>query len=461
MSTNELCENVDNAVLRIEKALDSRFEADTTLYISKKDTDKIKICLANNNYQNISVMAAKLGEKVVAKVILKNGWLINFNVIRKSGNKRKLENILNGIEDGYFIEIAGNIVRDRVYTSLEFKEFIESIYYKKVPLKDCKKHYENESLKIKCKVICFSRHIEELYVLENSGSYTVRYISRVFEQYPDIAYHTDVNLLSKITSMIEDKKDVAKWIIENKIQKKTDHLWSVGLLSLDIAGFDASISYIIKMQGVRDEASRHLIEKIIPKFFAKCDNTDHLSNIIITIYNDYYEYRYNLIKMLTPSTFFDKDTANNLLDYFEEKAEPPVSASKFITEIRSWEKTIRNGYKSVEVMREELAGNHDLSNHKTLTFFSKQLIKTDMFLILSLYDEIDKEDNKFKVILSYCFANYHRRKVPDLLERKQFTTGYVDCISNFIESEMIKTPFSKSFLEKNSKFDIIAKLFER
>lgn len=461
MSTNKLCENVDNAVRRIEKALDSRFEADTTLYISKEDADKIKYCLANNNYQNISAMAAKLGEKVVAKVILKNGWLINFGAIRKSGNKNTLEKIMNGMEDSYFLTIADDVVRDRVYTSLEFKEFIECIYYKKVPIKDCKKYYENENLKIKCRVICFSRYIEKQYVLEHSGTYTVRQIEQVFERHPDIAHHTDVNLLSRIASKIEDKKDVAKWIVENKIKKKTDQLWSAGLLSLDVIGFDASIAHLIKMQGIRDEATRHLIEKIVPKFFAKSDDIGYLTKKVVDLYNDHNEYRYSLIKMLTPSTFLDKDAANKLLDSFEEKTEPSNSVSKFITEIRSWEKSVHDGYKSVEMIREELSGNHDLSNHKTLTYFSKQLIKTDMSLILALYDESDKEDAKLRVILSYFFANCHRRKISVVLESKQFTAGYVDCISGFIESDIIKTPASKFYLEKNSKFDIIAKLFER
>ena len=461
MSANELYENVNNAVLSIEKALDSRFEADTTLYISKEDVDKIKNCLANNNYQNISAMAAKLGSKVVAKVILKNSWLIDFVAISKKGGKKKLLSIFDDMEDSYFLTIAENVIQDRVYTQLAFKEFIESIFYKKISIKACKKNYENNNLKTKFRAMCFTRHIEQQYIMENSGVYTLRHINQIFEQYPDIERYTDFDLISRIANNIEDKNDAAKWIIENKINRKTERIWLLGLLSLGTVGFDASISYISKMQGYRNDISRQLIEKIVPKFFSQTDNISHLLKKTVDLYSDFDECRYSLIKMLTPSSFFDKDLANTLLGLYEERGGIPASTSKFVSEIKSWEKEIRVGYKTIDQIQKAFEGNHNLSNHGTLAYFSGQLSKTDINLVMNFYDDSDKEDHKIKVVLSYFIANSYKRKVSSILESKQFTTNYIGCISSYIESERIKTAASKSFLEKNRKFDIISKLFER
>ncbi|PHR55777.1 MAG: hypothetical protein COA47_13610 [Robiginitomaculum sp.] len=461
MSTNELDNNVNNAVYRIEKALDLRFEADTTLYISKEDTDKIKYCLAKNNFQNIAAIATKLGEKVVAKVILKNSWLINFDAVKKSGNKNRLENIFDGLANDFFISIAEDVINDRVYSSIEFKEFIESIYFKKIPIKLCQKHYENSKLKLNCRVICFSRYIQEFYIWNNPGAHTVRKINQVFERYPDIASNIDGELLARLTSEMLDQTVIAQWIIENKINKKTEQIWSSGLLSLGKIGFDASINYVIKKLDSRNETCKHLIEKIWPKFFAKSDDVDYLSQSIVDLYKTNYTYRYNLLKMLTPNTFFDKDIANKLLDQFESHIALQSNTERFVSEIRNWTKDERNGYGCIESMRSEFKKNHDLTNVKTLRYLSRQLQKTDIEKTIGLYDESDKEDTRLRTILSYYFATCYLRKPPEELNNVHFTVEYANAICSFMETERVNTTHSKLFLEKYNEIELITKLFER
>ncbi|MCD9529471.1 hypothetical protein [Photobacterium carnosum] len=463
MSINELDYNIDDAVYRIEKALDLRFEADTTLYISKEDTEKVKLCLANHNFQNITAIATKLGNKVVAKVILKNSWLINFSAVKKSGNKNRLENIFSGLANNFFLSIAEDVITDRVYSTIEFKEFIEGIYYNKVPIKLCQKYYERSTLKLNCRVVCFSRYIQELYIWNNPGAYTVRKIDQVFEQYPDIASSIDGGLLACLTSKMPDQTIVAQWIIEHKINKKTDEIWSSGLLSLGKIGFDESLNYVIDKSDSRNETSKHLIEKICPKFFykSKRDDIDYLIQSIVNLYKTSHIYRYNLLKMLTPNTFFDKNIANNILDQFELHIESLPSTSKFVSEIRNWTKDERNGYDSIESMRNEFKQNHDLTNIKTLKYLSRQLSKTNIEKIIELYAKSDKEEIKIRLILSYYFATCFFKKSSEELSVIDFTVEYVNDICHYIESERIITIHSKLFLEKYNKIEIITKLFER
>jgi len=461
MSTNELDNNVTNAVYRIEKSLNLRFEADTTLYISKEDTDKIKFCLANNNFQNISAIATKLGAKVVAKVMLKNSWLINFSAVKKTGNTKKLENMFSNLTNDFFVAIADDIISDRVYSSIEFKEFIESIYYKKIPIKLCQRHYENSKFKLNCRIICFSRYIQEQYVWNNPGAHTVRKIDQVLEQYPEIASNIDGELLARLTPEMPDQKVIAQWIIDNKIKKKTEQIWSSGLLSLGKTGFGATINFVTDNLDSRNETCKHLIEKICPKFFAKSDDVDYLAQSIVNLYKTNSTYRYNLLKMLTPNNFFDKTIANELLDQFESHIESLPNVLNFVSEIRNWTKDERNGYDSIENMRCEFTKNHDITNLKTLKYLSRQLQKTDMIKTIGLYDESDKEDTKLRTILSHYFATQCFRNPSTAFNNLIFPVKYVDDIGRFIESERIKTPHSKSFLEKHNKIELITKLFER
>jgi hypothetical protein len=461
MSQNELGDNVNDAVLRIEKALDLRFEADTTLYITKEDTDKIKHCLANNNYQNLSAFTSRLGQNVVAKVVLKNSWLISLDVNKDFNSKKILEKIFSEVSDDFFVEIAGIIVNDKVFTLISFKEFIEKLYYKKIPIEHCEKIFNNSKFKLNSRVICFQRYIGD-YAQSNSGAYICREISSVFKNHPDIERNVNYQLLSNLTPQIEDKQDVAKWLIEEQIKKKTHDVWSHALLSLGNVGFEEAIRYLSNKNDSRNETCRYLIEKSCPKFFAKNESIEPLMGAIFDLYKGFRSYHYNLIKMLTPGSFFDKDIANELLNQFESHTEFPKATEKFISEIRSWSKDDQNGYDTIEKMKTELGKpSHDVNNEKTLEYFSRQLKKSDMKIVNAFYEECDQDDLKLTAILSCFFANSFKSNPHHELSKIDFPANYIDKICDFIVIKRIKTKYSKLFLEKHNKIALITTLFER
>ncbi len=461
MGEHEMNNNVNETVKRIEKALDLRFEADTTLYISKEDTDKIKFCLANNNFQNISAMTTKLGSKVVAKVILKNSWLVDFKTIRKNTYKKKFESLFSNLKNDFFLEISESVVHDCIFSSIEFKEFIEAIYFSKVDVKYCQKNYENTNFKLNNRLICFSRYIQEDYIRNNPGSHVVRLIEQAFNKYPEIEQNVHNELIAKLTPEMSDKLSVAKWIVENKIQKNTIQIWASGLLSLGQIGFDASIKYIKEHVDNNNETCRHLIEKIFPKFFSKSEHCQYLSQEIVDLYKGYSLYRFSLLKMITPNTFFDKDVANSLLDKFEAHATISDRSTKFVSEVRGWNKDKRTGYSEVEEISSEFQKKHDVTNIKTLKYLSRQLKQTDITKVLAFYENSGQDEDKFVKILSYYFASCYSRHPPVELEAITLSSEYIDHVCHYMELERIKSPKSKLFLEKHNKFDLITKLFER
>ena len=102
--------DISNTLKKVEKALDLRFERDSSLYISKEDTEKIKEALYNSKFQNINAFIKKFGNKIVGKIILNNSWLINF-----SRNERELKKIFNSIEREFLGDISKDIIEDKIF----------------------------------------------------------------------------------------------------------------------------------------------------------------------------------------------------------------------------------------------------------------------------------------------------------------------------------------------------------
>ena len=88
--------DISNTLKKVEKALDLRFERDSSLYISKEDTEKIKEALYNSKFQNINAFIKKFGNKIVGKIILNNSWLIDF-----SRNERELKKFLIVLRESF------------------------------------------------------------------------------------------------------------------------------------------------------------------------------------------------------------------------------------------------------------------------------------------------------------------------------------------------------------------------
>ena len=173
---------------KVEKALDLRFEKDSSLYISKEDTEKIKKALSKSNFQNINAFTKKLGNRVVAKVIINNSWLIDFN-----RNRRYLTQIFDNIDKNFLKDISKDIVTDKIFSTIEFKSFIQSYYIQAMSFKHCIKLYRNEDNKIENRVIAFERYLKEDYIKNNT-------ISRV------IFYNFQVKLICNILKSFHTKK---------------------------------------------------------------------------------------------------------------------------------------------------------------------------------------------------------------------------------------------------------------
>jgi hypothetical protein len=446
--------SVQDTLKKVKKALDLRFEKDRTLYISKEDTDKIKQALSKSRFQNIQALIKKLGNKVVVKVILKNSWLISFN----NKNRKYLENIFNSVDKSFLGEAVKDVVEDRIFSTTEFKTFIEGYYLQNIELRKCRKIYQNENKKIENRIICFERYLKEDYILNNSSSNSIRYINQELTAYPAIYNYLQnkkTHFLASIFKDTQDKDVIAKWIIENKLTDRKDIIWHNLFLSLENIAFKATVEYISSNPTWDDKITKYLIQKILKSFSKVTSFEDE----IVELYENNYQIKLLFIRLLEPPKFKDKDLAHSILDKFEKNGFPRNS-EKSVENIRKWKESQKGFISIAEIIDNIKQSNQDFSNKRLLEFYSIQFRQTDQNVILELYKNYKDEDKVIRIISYYLVTFLHKKDIPKHFKGID-AIAYIDKIAEYIERLYLKTNFAKRFLEENDKHEIVAKLNRR
>jgi len=438
---------------KVEKSLDLRFEKDTSLYISKDDIEKIKEALFKSNFQNVNAFTKKLGNRVVAKVILSNSWLINFNK-----NKSDLTKIFDSIDKNFLRNISKEIVEDNIFSTIEFKSFIESYYIETISLSDCKKMYKNEDVKIENRVIAFERYLKDDYIKNNSVSNSIRFIDQELKNIIEIENYVQnkrVNFLTLIFKDSNEKDILTEWIIENKLTDRKDKIWNNLFLSLEDSAFDMSIEYISNYPSWDNKITKHLIQRVLKSF----SNNSNFKHKIAELYGNNYSIRKLFIHMIEPPKFRDEELANSLLDYFES-VELPNNSENSVEMIRNW-KAEEKGFKNLEDLISQINKNgQDFKNNKTLNYYSMQLGNTDKNIILELYNKF-KDEKDVVLVISYYLVNFLRKREIPKYFKSINSEIYINKITKNIEKLHINTIHSKSFLEDNGKYELLAKFNQR
>jgi len=448
--------DISNTLKKVEKALDLRFEQDSSLYISKEDTENIKEALYNSKFQNINAFIKKFGNKIVGKVILSNSWLIDFNK-----NERELKKIFDSIDKEFLKDISKEIIEDKIFSTSEFKLFIKQYYLIGIPLKDCPKIYQDTEELIQSRVTCFKRYLKEEYILDNRSSNIVRFIDSEFKNYPEIYNHIQAKnpaFLSSIFSDYNDIEAILTWVVEYKVTDRRDKVWNNLFLSNKDMALEQSVNYISKYPSWDNTSTKYLIQKIL----VKLENVDRFEESMVELYKNNWGIRLLFIHMLEPPKFKSKNLAHTILDRFIDIGLPNNSESA-VKKVLNWQEssTSKKGYKTRDEMINAISSNYqDFSNLKTLDYFSFQLNKTEKEIILDAYYNFSFDEN-LKLLLSYYLAKFlSKRTIPkDFYELNN--REYIDEITNFIIKLNINTKFSKSFLEENQKYDELARFNRR
>ena len=449
--------DISDTLKKVDKSLNLRFERDSSLYISKDDEEKVKEALFKSNYQDVSSLSKKLGNKVLAKVIVNNNWLVD---MRKG--QKTIQDIFRTLDSNFLLKIIDGIIQDKIYSTNEFKAFIEIYYSKVVPLKDCLNFVQDSNRVDSSRILYFKRYLIEDYLINHSTSNSIRFIDQQFSKNPELysfVQNRNTSFLKDVFTNITDTEIIAEWIMDNKIQDIQDQVWKNLFISLGQDAFESVIEYL-QNNGTYDDFTKYLIQKILYKF-AKLDN---FQDEVEQLYRNHFKIRILFIHMIEPSKFGNKDISNQLLDRFE-KIGIQNAGQKSVEPIRNWNLNnySSNGFKDLNEIIEKIdEKNQDFNRRNTLEFYYKQFSKTDFKTILELFNK-HKDDKRVINILSYYYLILFLEIGKSFIKLKVIESEqeYVDKITHFAELFNINTEFSRKFLHKYNKDELFLKFNRR
>ena len=439
---------------RIEESLNVRFEKDTSLYIKKSDEERVKKAIVDGHYQNLSALAKKLGDKIVAVVIMKNSWLVSLSSLKKC--KRSMVEIFESLNRSFMGDISKDILNDNVYSSIEFKDFIESFYYKSLPADECERIYKSENEKISIRSHCYARYIEDYCKRAEDGKDVAEKIDYELNDYRDIKNYLNKNswVLSRALSQLTDSMGLCTWILRNILCNPIEKMWESILLSFKNDSLRSGCQYINENPYYANENTKYVVQKLFP-YLSECVSFEEN---VVELYDNNREVRIFFIHMLSPQRFRDKDLANKILIEFEKIGVNP-NWSDHRAKIREWTK-IANCLRSAEEFVRHIDDNNpDLTNIKTLGFYTNQISKNNS-LVIELFNEYGGR-TEVENILSNYFANVLSKDNSYQVNQLDLSQKYIDKIVCFIEKNHINSQHTRDFLGKHKKFDILEKLNRR
>jgi len=451
---------ISSTFKRIEKSLNLRFEKKGSLFIDKKDLEDLKKSIANGQMQNIIAMETKIDSAIITQVMLKNPWLISDSLLKSKDFLIFLRTNISKNNDIYLLK---EIVDDNIFSTNLFKEFIEKLYYPLISLSECKNIVKNMTLKDTIILICFKRIMIDS---SESGSLKIREINDFFSEYEDL-YNTVKNqpYLNDIMNNIENKDDVAEWILDNKSSGKMDQVWANAFTSLKIDTLNTSINYIERNMDYGNETTKWLIRNVFPKLFISASKDielleEYLTKIV-NLYSsrDAYKIKVLFLHMLEPSKFKNMEIAHKLLNEFELVG----ISDKYndaVEKIRTWSDT-SNGYDSYDDLYQNLfAQNTNLSMKKTLDYFSKQFNSTKYPVIEELYINNKYDENTLKIISYHIALEMNRRSSKLMKVLSPLPSEYTETIIEYISEYNINSNTTRTFLHDNNRDDIVSKFLD-
>jgi len=459
----------NNTLKRIEKALDLRFEKDTTLYVSKEDAEKIKKSLYLNEWQNISAFNKKLGSKILAKLIIKNNYLISFKeVLRDSSRMNILKEIFLSITGEYLLKISEDILEDLIFSTIGFKNFIISLALEEMSIKKCHEFYKDETKSIKNRSKCFRRILIEGYINEGNSYHIYRFISGEILENKELSSYLNSqakSFLGDIFGVLDsfEKQNLANYIINEKLNMGDTEpnfiFWSRAIINLRMEGFTKLLEYLIDNSIGDIRVKRKIVTKMLPKFKTQIEDLEYKEGINF-VYKNGMDLRISLIRMLKKPEI--KENIDDFLELFEETGmniREMEEKERILDEIDS-----KGEKKTIEKVLNEIADSASrLDSKGTLCYHSISIKDYEFELYKKHLEKIG-----VKEVLSYSFAKILKQpQIPEwykeiiLDDNTDMKNRIASRIGQFHDDFYDKNPRVIGFLQEYKYYKILEKFDKR
>ena len=451
---------INSTFERVEKSLNLRFQKKGSLFISKNNLEKLKEELFNSNMQNISALELLIKTPIIMQVILKNPWLISDTFLQDRDFKKYMRENLTAYNAKQYLNLLQDIAEDNIFSTNKFKLLMEGFYYGLIDVQECKKIIAEDNSKPEILIGCFKRAMIES---DESDEIKIRRIDDFFESREELYLHVkNTTYLNEIINTIDNKKNIAQWILGNKTFSKIDPVWSNAFIIIGKDSFDVAAKYV-KNNFTYDEVSKWIVRNVFQKQLNYNDlNVEYYIDEIVNIYKnrDAYRIKVLFLDMLQPGKFKNNEMACRLLDEFE-KIGIDDKYDERVAKIREGEEDTRGYSSETEAFDDIDKPSSDTSNQKTLDYISRQFRQTDYSILVKLYVK-HHDDIKIQKSLSFYIANEMRNKHSSLIKKiGNISEEYIECIIKFISENSINSTTTINFLHENNRSDIIEKLTRR
>ncbi|RLB93182.1 MAG: hypothetical protein DRH26_04520 [Deltaproteobacteria bacterium] len=427
------------------------------MYISNQEIQKIKNVLRTSNLTVIVnwFQHKKYSPEILTKVILRNAWLMKPIHYKKMN---ALKPIFESCKPKLFLEIAEEIIENKIDAPFDLKRILEPLYYRNIPVEKCEKILEDGHNDFTILKICFHRTIRDI----SSSNELYRRAKEYFRRYPKL--QENIGAID-VTHLEENQQaEFVKTIFIDEILsfEEPQQVWLNTFNRFGKTAFDLAIAYFINYSEFKDPNQKKIINGVIARTVnTEKANRDYFVRTLVILYRKNPVIRFSLI--FGVRRIHDPHIAKKLIQEFQAIGIPDVSV---MYEIRD---EILSGTKneliieSVEDIYDEIrtnsANNHlryvsQIFNQKDRNNF-RELFKT----LLSEYGDEEIVQDFIIEVLRRQNSSYYLNIALDYWNEGQ-DEAFKRKLLNLIKARQFRSEAVRTFLCEHD-FQLHSKIYGR
>lgn len=435
--------SIFKTVERIGDSLNRRFEKDADLYISNQEIQKIKNVLRTSNLTVIVnwFQHKKHSPEILTKIILRNAWLIRPIHYEKMND---LKPIFESCTPKLFLEIAEEIVENKIDAPLNLKRILEPLYYGKIPVEKCEKILEDGHNDLRILEICFHRTIRNI----SSSNKVYSICKRYFKKYPNL--EKNIRAIDVIHLEKNQQEKFANAIFEDEIilVQEPRQVWINTFNEFGKTAFDLAVTYLTYSE-FKDPNQKKIVNGVIARAInTEKANRDYFVRTLVILYSKNSVIRFSLI--FGVRRIHDPHIAKKLIQEFQAIGIPDVPVMYEITdEILSGTKN-ELIIESVEDIYDEIRTN-SANNHLIYVsqIFQRNKNFSELFReLLSEYDHENIVQDFIIEVLRSQNSSYYINIALDYWDNGQ-DEDFKTKLLKLIEDKQFKSETIKKFLYKH------------
>ena len=218
-----------DALKRIEKSLDCRFEKNDKLYIDRQTKYLIRSKVRSGDWKYIYdelYIQENISADILMSEIIKDSWLIQGN-LNELDYKSYISPMLDCLNNNIFYEIIEDILNEKIDANKDFKYKLVEIYYNRIGMDKLKENIDKVNKYLFDERIA-NISINRIFDSNKTIKFKLECFSKIYEICKTLKLDTrEKQICGKFKSLFEinnrESDIIIKFIFENYIEKNIDN----------------------------------------------------------------------------------------------------------------------------------------------------------------------------------------------------------------------------------------------